>query len=361
MRFKNEKDNQGRKGMGKITIQRIAKDLGLSRNTVSMALKGNELVTQRTREQVVQYARQVGYLGVPAGQPAVPETAREQESGQHRIMILRKPDVAVYWDKVINGISEEASRNHCQTQVAVVTQEDEDEKRLPVGLDDSIEAVFCVKMINREYIEEVRQRGVRIFLLDTYKDRWEEAPGDIVKIEGFQPMVKLTRHLISQGMRRIGFLNENSSLYETMNDRYSGYLYAMAQAGIVAEPDLVRPDMESDTFYATETFDRIVEEYGELPEAVMCGNDEIAKFLTQALRKKGIRVPEDVAVTGFDNDEEGMLDPFFSTVNVDAKWLGRRMVQCFLWRLENSDAPYEKIGISGQVVIRKSSRRQAGG
>ncbi len=83
----------------------------------------------------------------------------------------------------------------------------------------------------------------------------------------------------------------------------------------------------------------------------MCGNDEIAKFLTQTLRGRGIRVPEDVAVTGFDNDEEGMLDPFFTTVNVDAKWLGKRMVQCFLWRLGHPEAPFEKI----DVIIRKSS------
>lgn len=87
----------------------------------------------------------------------------------------------------------------------------------------------------------------------------------------------------------------------------------------------------------------------------MCGNDEIAKFLTQTLRGRGIRVPEDVAVTGFDNDEEGMLDPFFTTVNVDAKWLGKRMVQCFLWRLGHPEAPFEKIDVSGRIIIRKSS------
>ncbi|MDE6964221.1 MAG: substrate-binding domain-containing protein, partial [Lachnospiraceae bacterium] len=97
------------------------------------------------------------------------------------------------------------------------------------------------------------------------------------------------------------------------------------------------------------------------PEAVVCGNDSIAKYLTQALRKKGVRVPEDVAVTGFDNDEEDMLSPFFTTVNVDAKWLGKRMVQCFLWRIRHPDAPYEKIAVSGQVVIRKSSCRQKKG
>lgn len=126
-------------------------------------------------------------------------------------MILRKPDVAVYWDKVINGISEEASLNHCQTQVAVVTEQDEEALRLPRGLDEDMEAVFCVKMMNRDYVKKIRQKGILVFLLDTYKDPGEEMPGDIVKMESFQPVVKLVRHLLDQGMRRIGFLNESSS------------------------------------------------------------------------------------------------------------------------------------------------------
>lgn len=345
--------------MAKVTIQSIARDLGLSRNTVSMALKGNELVAPRTREMVFRYAQRMGYVAGTGSEEGERQTREKGEAVKHRIMILRKPDVAVYWDKVINGISEEASLNHCQTQVAVVTDRDEADLRLPPGLDEEIEAVFCVKMMNRDYVKKIRQKGIPVFLLDTYKDPGEEMPGDIVKMESFRPVVKLVRHLLDQGMRRIGFLNESSSQFETMHDRLDGYQYAMEQAGIDLPAGLVMPDteLESSEFYNTQTFEKIVEKYRErvLPEAVVCGNDEIAKFLTQALRKAGIRVPEDVAVTGFDNDEEGMLDPFFTTVNVDAKWLGRRMVQCFLWRKQHPDAPYEKIEVSGRVIIRKSS------
>lgn len=347
--------------MAKVTIQSIAKDLGLSRNTVSMALKGNELVARRTRDMVLRYAEQTGYMAGALPEDGEKQVSQKEEIAEHHIMILRKPDVAVYWDKVVNGISEEASRSHCQTQVAVVTQQDEEELRLPLGLNEDVEAVFCVKMMNREYVKKIRKKGIPVFLLDTYKDPGEEMPGDIVKIESFQPVVKLVRHLLAQGLRQIGFLNEGSSQFETMHDRLDGYLYAMRQGGIEPPAQLVMPntELESSEFYNPETFDKIVKRYTQeiLPEAVVCGNDEIAKYLTQALRKAGIRVPEDIAVTGFDNDEEGMLDPFFTTVNVDAKWLGRRMVQCFLWRKEHPDAPYEKIEISGRIIVRKSSRK----
>lgn len=336
--------------MGKITIQSIARELGLSRNTVSMALKGNELVTPRTRERILRYAEEIGYISSPA-QNSRPV---EEDVPPYQVVILRTPDMAVYWDKVINGISEEACRNHCRPRVAVVTQEDEKAKRLPPGLDEGVQAVFCVKMMERDYIHRIKQMGIQVILFDDYVNAEEGKLGDVVKPESFQPTVQLTRHLINQGMKRIGFLNQGSHTYETTYDRFQGYLFAMRQAGIEPDPDLVKPDMDGE-FYVAENFERIIDSYKALPEAVVCGNDETAKFLTQALRRKGIRVPEDVAVTGFDNDEEGMLDPFFSTVNVDVKWLGKRMVQCFLWRMEHPDAPYEKIVVSGKVIIRKSS------
>lgn len=344
--------------MGKVTIQNIAKELGFSRNTVSMALKGNDLVAPRTREMIRKYAERVGYLRMPVEEPQEEFPAAEQADGPAcHIMILRKPDIAIYWDKVINGISEEACRHHCQTQVAVVTDEAEEWQQFPPGLDERIRAVFCVKMLNREYIEKIRRQGILVCMLDSCKDG-REPLGDIVKTEGFHAVMQLTTHLIDQGMRRIGFLNESSSLYETMYDRFSGYLYAMRQKGIRLDPRIVLPEAQNGRFYDMRTFDEVVEGYGELPEAVVCGNDEIAKYLTQALRRKGIRVPEDVAVTGFDNDEEGILDPFFTTVNVDAKWLGKRMVQCFLWRQQYPDAPYEKISVSGEVILRRSSQRR---
>ena len=66
------------------------------------------------------------------------------------------------------------------------------------------------------------------------------------------------------------------------------------------------------------------------------------------------------ALTGFDDDEDRMLYPFFSTVHVDTKWLGRRMVHEFLWREEHPEAPKERILVSGEVVVRRSSCKRQG-
>lgn len=339
--------------MSKITIQSIAKDMGLSRNTVSLALKGSELVSPHTIDRVLKYAGKIGYLNIEQ-----PEESKKPEAKEAlQVMILCKTDLAVFWDKIIGGITAEASANNFQTQVSVITPVMEQSLQLPIGLNKDIKAVFCVKLFSREYMCKIRDMGIMIFTLDSYADYDGETWGDIVKMESYKAVQEIVQHLIGRGIRKIGFLNEHSHTYETMHDRYIGFIRGIECAGLALDPIVIFPNMECDNFYEIHTFERFVENIKEMPEAIVCGNDEIAKFLTQSLRNKGYQVPQDVAVTGFDNDEEGMINPFFTTVCMDVKWMGRRMVQCFLKRLACPDAPFEKIVISGKVIIRKSSLR----
>lgn len=324
--------------MGKVTIQSMAKELGLSRNTVAMALKDDPKVAPVTRERVLRMAKRNGYLG----ENVYVEEVRAPQEKHYNIMVLRTRDAAVYWDRVVSGISEEASLNNCQTRVAVVTEREEENGILPLGLNENIDAIFCIKMLPPEYMQKLVNLGYRIFQLDHYCGIEQRPMGDIVRVDGVQPVSLLTSHLIGQGMTRIGFLSEHSSTYESMHDRYVGFLAAMEQAGIPLDEELVRPNMESDHFYYPENFDKIVASYDTLPEAIVCGNDMIAKRLTESFRKIGVRVPEDVALTGFDDDEDRMLYPFFSTVHVDTKWLGRRMVHEFLWREERAPGSAER-------------------
>lgn len=338
--------------MSKVTIQSMAKNLGLSRNTVALALKNSEIVSPKTKEMVFRYAAKVGYIeGVPQK-----EKAEDIKKNVYHIMILRKADKAIYWDKVINGISREASKYNCQIHVGVITDEEEEEGQLPLGLDEQICAVFCVKLLKWDYLKKIKDKGYHIFLLDDYKKPMGETLGDVVRIEGVNPVILMMQHLLGQGMKRIGFLNEHSHTYVTMYERFVGYQEAMKQAGLVPEEELMKPDREGNSFYSPKTFEKLAEEYKRsMPEAIVCGNDQIAQRLTQAFRKIGVRVPEDIALTGFDDDEADHMDPFFTTVHVNANWLGQRMVQSFLWRMQNLDAPYEKIVVSGEVVFRKSS------
>ncbi len=340
--------------MRKITIQSMAYELGLSRNTVSMALKGNKLVSPETRERVLRYARTNGYCKLTDEQ----KIDNLYQKTVNHIMILKRRDAAVFWDKVIGGITEEASQNGCQVHVSIISAEDEETFQLPLGFSDTIKAVLCVSLFSEDYIRKIKETGTMVVMLDSYKKLEKKEPlGDFIKSEGYDAVASLTKHLLEQGMSKICYVGENINYCETMYDRYAGFMYAMEQAGIQVNEEQIISDLHTHNYYSEENFDDIINNLPQIPEAFVCGNDSNARFVTQALRKRGLRVPEDVAITGFDNDEEGMLDPFFTTVHVDAKWIGRRMVQCFLWRLQHPNAPYEKIIVSGEVIFRSSSKK----
>ena len=165
--------------MGKVTIQSMAKELGLSRNTVAMALKDDPKVAPVTRERVLRMAKRNGYLG----ENVYVEEVRAPQEKHYNIMVLRTRDAAVYWDRVVSGISEEASLNNCQTRVAVVTEREEENGILPLGLNENIDAIFCIKMLPPEYMQKLVNLGYRIFQLDHYCGIEQRPMGDIVRVD----------------------------------------------------------------------------------------------------------------------------------------------------------------------------------
>ena len=94
--------------MGKVTIQSMAKELGLSRNTVAMALKDDPKVAPVTRERVLRMAKRNGYLG----ENVYVEEVRAPQEKHYNIMVLRTRDAAVYWDRVVSGQSQRPSHNY---------------------------------------------------------------------------------------------------------------------------------------------------------------------------------------------------------------------------------------------------------
>ena len=79
--------------------------------------------------------------------------------------------------------------------------------------------------------------------------------------------------------------------------------------------------------------------------------------LSEMIIKEGLRIPQDIAITGFDNDEANSFQPFFTTVDCHAHLLGKRMIHQLLWRIKHPDAPYETITVQGEIIYRASSQR----
>lgn len=334
-----------------MTIQEMANALGLSRNTVSLALKDNEIVSESTRRRVQEYALKAGYY---KAMPAVSDIKH-----QYRVLVLRRPNEAVFWDRIMSGIMQEARKENCLIQAAVVLEEDVESMTLPAGCNDGIDAFLFLNLFPQEYVQMILRYGhIGIFLDGDVQVSQSTMLGDMVKVEGTRCVYCMTKQLISQGLRRIAFLSSTDVSYcQTIWDRLIGYQHAMEEANLpmTTMKDLLK--INKNNVYNLEELTSFVDSIRKMPEAFVCSNDVIAERLIRILEKRNIRVPEDVAVTGFDNIEALNVRKFITTADFQGEWLGRRLVQQILWRFRHPEAPYEVVTLDSRIIYRRSSEK----
>lgn len=168
----------------------------------------------------------------------------------------------------------------------------------------------------------------------------------------------MTKQLISQGLKSIAFLSSTDVCScQTIWDRLIGYQHAMEEANLpmTTMKDLMKINRYN--VYNLGELTSFVDSIRKMPEAFVCSNDVIAERLIRILEKRNVRVPEDVAVTGFDNIEALNVRKFITTADFQGEWLGRRLVQQILWRFRHPEAPYEVVTVDSRIIYRRSSEK----
>lgn len=337
--------------MKKVSILDIARETGLSRNTVSRALNLDESVSQETKQKVIGTAYRMNYTKL--SDRALKEIKVSMLASQRNFIVLISKETSDFWNRIVIGICDEIKKNKAICQVCFISKEEEEGLSLPDGLDpDVTTGLIFLSVFRYEFMEEIAKLNIPSVFLDApreYKRR-----GDIFILEGYRSTYKLTRSLIENGYRKIGFIGDITycqSLYE----RWMGYKEAMKTSGLAVHMESCLCGPTEHRYYKDyELFSALKQV--DFPEAFVCANDKIAFDLYMYAQMKGISIPGQLAITGFDNDKESrILTPSLSTVKIDNYLLGRRLAQQLLWRLKNTHMPLETVCISTQVIFRESS------
>ncbi len=343
------------KQMRKVTIQDVAGELDLSRNTVAKALNNSETVAYETRYLVIKKAYEMGYSKLS---PVVLNDFKIKDSLERTktIVVFARRELSAFWNRIIMGISDELNKNNCRLQFNFISEEDEANHVLPLDMQTDMSGIIILSVFRKSYLELIIKKDVPVVFLDGPSNVHEIAGwGDILLFEGYNSTRILTEHLLSQGMKKIGFIGD-TTYCRTIRDRYEGYAAALEQYGILPEDKFVFNRHVEHRYYRQEEIAKVMESLTAMPEAFVCANDDIAKDVMLWLKKKGIRIPEEVAVTGFDDKEEvELLSPSLTTVHIGNQRMGRRLVQILMWRIGNMDLPKEIVIINTETVIRESS------
>lgn len=345
----------------RVTMQQIADHLGVSKFVVSKALSGKGGVNEHTKSRVIQAASQLGYFAQKnaymknkEGEPNVISA-----SGKQSVIVLM-PNIrfqtkdSLYWGKIMEGISRELERKGLGM---VIVTESRVDSFVHVLNPSGIFGMIGVGKIDSELLLETHRLGIPMVLVDHEDDL---IPTDTVFVNNTDAIARLCNHLIGLGHTRLQFVGD-VRFSRSFQDRWIGYRKVLEQNDLEApkpiDPMLTLDGVDSGEFAGEfEKWLTKMKEKGQLPTALVCANDSIAFGVISALRKHGIRVPEDISVTGFDNiDAADRSQPALTTVHVPKEAMGERAVKKLLGRIRYPELPVEKILVSADIVHRDST------
>jgi DNA-binding LacI/PurR family transcriptional regulator len=217
-----------------------------------------------------------------------------------------------------------------------------------------------------DILEKWVARRFPVVLLDRSP---EGLQADLVASDHFRGGYAVVRHLIDEGYTNVVYLAADPVRLSSIAERRAGYLAAMEDAGLSAlEPFILEGMHERGRFKdrasfieeETSAIDRIATWLQSLarPEAIVAANDLFALLVLAAAQRSGLRVPADIAVTGFDDvDFAATCEPPLTTVAQPAFQLGVEAAHLLLRRLHGSQGPPQQLRLPAELIVRESSRR----
>ena len=343
------------KGMEKkemtVHLKDIAAHTGVSIKTVSNVVNGNFAhVSEETRALVLEAIEKLNY------QPNM--AARHLRKGHVGVIALTIPDLSnPYFSDVANAITAAAAA-YGYTVLLDYTHGDREKELLVVkGLRPHlIDGVI----LDAEYltIEDIQATQVRDHLV-LLGERLFGAPCDHIVIDNEAAAYTATTHLLSLGKRRVAAVGvvEQKHHNETPFLRLRGFQQAMRAAGVEIDPALLIPSLSWHRADGAAAMRQLLS-LAEPPDAVFCFNDLLALGAMSVLHEAGLRIPQDVAIVGFDDIEDGRYaTPSLTTISPDKQEIGRLAVSSLIGRIKKTRTrPPEAINIPFQLRVRNSTR-----
>jgi LacI family transcriptional regulator, galactose operon repressor len=333
-------------GSRRATIREIAELAGVSIATVSRVVNGRGDVAPETRELVQRIVRERGYLAN--------RSARGLSRGRTGLIGATVPMLhPLYFSHILSGAAEALYEQDMRLVLCPTMHEHDREasllERLMHGTTDG--AVVILPEETSDELEELLNHGYRFVVIDPLVPLNERIPA--VSAANTAGAAQAMQHLLRLGHRRIGAITGpaggNASVF-----RRRGYYATLAEAGIAPDPEI---ELEGDFRIASgiEATLRLLD-LPEPPTAIFCFNDNMAIGALRAARSRGVRVPEELSIVGFDDLEEAeIVSPPLTTVRQPLAEMGRIAVSLLTRLLEGQSLEALHVELATRLVVREST------
>jgi LacI family transcriptional regulator len=331
------------------TIQDIANALNITASTVSRALSDHPKIKKSTKDQVWEKAKELNY------QPnSIASSLRKGKANTIGMIVPRVN--RHFFSNIINGV--ESVLNPSGYNL-IICQSDESYQKEIENINTLIASrvrgiliSISLETKNVDHIQKAINNNISVVMFDRINEGL-----DVCKVENDDTSgsYDVTKHLIEEGYRNMMWIGGSRS-FNTYRNRFAGYRNALNEIGIDAEQlPIFEGNISLETAYDFMT-DYIAK--NKLPEVIFSASDYMAMGAIMAIQEKGLKIPDDIAISGYSNEPfAALINPKLTTVEQFSKEMGRSAAKLLL---EDIDAESEelvprKITLKPKLIVREST------
>jgi len=302
--------------MRKVTIIDVAKKAGVSPTTVSRVLNDDteKHMREETKQRVLKTIRELDYTPDKYAQ-----FMKKQKSGVIGVLV---PDISnQFFSLMVRGVENVSYKNGYSVIICDAENSLEKENNyIDILLKERVEGIVLTSSgTQNEQIKKVIKKRIPVILADR---RLKNVDLPYVGSDGFKDGYKMTQYLIDLGYKEIGFIRGPSQV-ATASERFKGYIKAIKENGLEIRDSYVR---QGDYTFGGgyQAGKEMLSSCDKLPQAIIAANDLMAIGIIRAFEEKGLKIPEDIGIAGFDNiSVSSWINPKLTTMEIPAYSIGQ--------------------------------------
>ena len=328
------------------TLKDVAQRASVSISTVSRVINRPEKVKPKTRARVQEAIEALDY------RPSRIAQRLRDRAGHGDLLGMMIPDIQnPFYSEIVRG-TEDVAFAHDSATILCNTDEDPERQQFYINVlkGESANGVLLPPLFrNGTLALDLKQLSIPLVCFDR---RVPGDPIDTVVVDNRRGARLMTEHLLDLGHERIGLICGPSSL-STSTERAEGYRAALREAGVMIDEDLIA--METPRREAGYTRALQLLDLDHPPSALFAGNNQLALGVLEAVYERGLHIPDDVAVVGFDDAPwTKLLQSPLTTVRQPAYEIGRRAAELLFERMKQPDRSPALVTLQPELIIRQS-------
>ncbi len=334
----------------KVTIKDVAQKAGVAISTVSLVINQSPKVAEETRQKVEAAIRDLNYR---------PNLSARQLAGKSKgnIGFILTEDHFTrsepFYTHIFLGAEFEARNHNVYILLTTVQNSFQGKKDVPrFLLDRNVDGIILAGRVPYNLIDYIRKLKIPFVLVDFLP---QEGIAQAVLIDNFEAARQAVNHLIQRGRLKIAFIAGDIE-HPSIKARYDGYLKALSDSQIPLRPEIVIYNKPNTTFqYGYEAMQELINREEEF-DAIFTANDALALGCMRSLAENQIKIPEQVAIVGFDDVVTAAnANPPLTTIQVQKEEMGILACKTLLEMIRTGKRSNTKILVPTTLIVRKST------